>query len=254
MSEMNIRDRVKKTVKVKASSLKNNPWNFRTHNMKQKYLLRDILSEIGFAGAVLVRELEDGTYMLLDGHMRKEELGDQKITAIVTDLTEDEAKKLLAVYDPLSTLAETDKEAFAKLIKDVDTNSVEICSLFSSLSSGAKAAKPDDLELDIEEGEGNVEVDLTVEKEIPPSHVRMCQLFLNVETEPEFEKMIAQAGPHYGTKNATETVLAALRDVTKNMPEPPKREPKEDKPKKKGKKEKKLVAVAPSKNGSDEEE
>src|SRR3954464_1692400 len=102
---MDIRDRVVEMVRVKASRLRPSPWNFRTHPDKQRAVLKAVLGEIGIAGVVLARKLEDGTYALIDGHLRREELGNRKIPVVVVDLDEEEAKKLLACYDPIGALA-----------------------------------------------------------------------------------------------------------------------------------------------------
>jgi hypothetical protein len=75
------------------------------------------MSSIGFAGAELVRQLPDGRLMLIDGHMRQEELGDAPVPVLVTDLSEQEADALLATFDPLGRLAGTDQDAAAALIE-----------------------------------------------------------------------------------------------------------------------------------------
>jgi len=43
------------------------------------------------------------------------------------------------------------------------------------------------------------------------SYVRLVQLFLNTETEPEFDEMIDQLGQQYGLKNRTDVVMECLR-------------------------------------------
>ncbi len=58
---MKIRDRIKELRRVKASELSPNPRNWRTHPEGQQDALRGILAEIGYADAILARELKDGT-------------------------------------------------------------------------------------------------------------------------------------------------------------------------------------------------
>ena len=117
-----IRDRVTDFRRVPASQLVPNPRNWRLHNDAQRRLFRDMLDTIGFAGAELVRALPDGRLMLIDGHMRQEELGDTPLPVLVTDLTEQEADALLATFDPLGRLAGTDEDAVATLIERVSAN------------------------------------------------------------------------------------------------------------------------------------
>ncbi len=73
---MNIRNRIKELRNVSATELKPSARNWRTHPKAQQDALRGVLAEIGFADAVLVRELEDGSLELIDGHLRTEVMGD----------------------------------------------------------------------------------------------------------------------------------------------------------------------------------
>ena len=57
---MKILDRVKEYRKVRACDLVPHEKNWRTHPDFQSRALRDLLKEIGFAGAILARELPDG--------------------------------------------------------------------------------------------------------------------------------------------------------------------------------------------------
>ena len=68
---MKIRDRIKEFNRVPAKDLLPNPKNWRTHPDQQADALKGVLSEIGFADAVLARETEDGL-MLINGHLSNE--------------------------------------------------------------------------------------------------------------------------------------------------------------------------------------
>lgn len=72
--------------------------NWRTHPAGQHSAFRGMLGEIDYAGAALGRLLDDGRVQLIDGHMRREDAPDVVGPVVITDLTEAEAKKLLAVY------------------------------------------------------------------------------------------------------------------------------------------------------------
>ena len=52
-----MKDRVKELRRVRADKLKANPKNWRTHPAGQRNALRGIVEDVGFAGAVLAREL-----------------------------------------------------------------------------------------------------------------------------------------------------------------------------------------------------
>lgn len=114
-----IRDRIKELRRVKASSLLPHPLNWRTHPARQKALLSQLLSEIGYADALLARETTEGL-QLLDGHLRADTTPNAVVPVLVVDLTEEEAERLLLTLDPLAALAETDQDKLGQLLGQVD--------------------------------------------------------------------------------------------------------------------------------------
>jgi ParB-like chromosome segregation protein Spo0J len=117
-----VRDRVKELRRVPASSLRPNPANWRTHSKKQQDALRGVLAEVGYADALLARECEDGSLMLIDGHLRAETTPDQEVPVLVLNVDEQEAKKLLATLDPLAAMAQQNSEALAALLESVHSD------------------------------------------------------------------------------------------------------------------------------------
>lgn len=134
---MKIRDRIKELRRVKASELIPNPKNWRTHPVAQQDALKGILAEVGFAGAVLARELDDGSLMLIDGHMRAETTNDQEIPVLILDVDEAESDKLLATFDPIAAMAESDAHALDALLRNVDTGSEALQKMLAELADGA---------------------------------------------------------------------------------------------------------------------
>lgn len=134
---MKIRDRIKELRRVKASELIPNPKNWRTHPIAQQDALKGILAEVGFAGAVLARELDDGSLMLIDGHMRAEATTDQEIPVLILDVDEAESDKLLATFDPIAAMAESDPAALDALLRNVDTGSEALQKMLAELADGA---------------------------------------------------------------------------------------------------------------------
>jgi hypothetical protein len=116
---MQIRDRIKELRRVPAHELRPNPKNWRTHPPAQQDALRGMLAEIGYAGALLARELNDGSLELIDGHLRAETTPDLPVPVLVLDLSDDEADRLLATYDPLGTMAAVDDAALQSLLANV---------------------------------------------------------------------------------------------------------------------------------------
>jgi DNA modification methylase len=85
--------------------------------------LRGLLAEVGYADALLVKELADGRLMLIDGHLRRETTPDAQVPVLVLDVTDEEADKILLTLDPLAAMAESDAERVKALIETVGTNS-----------------------------------------------------------------------------------------------------------------------------------
>jgi hypothetical protein len=136
---MLIRDRIRDFRRVKARLLQPHPRNWRTHPRAQQNALRALLAEVGYAGALVARELPDGSLQLIDGHLRAETTPDQLVPVVVLDVTEAEANKLLAFFDPLSALAGRDEERAAALAAEVQTESPELQAMLQRLGEEFRA-------------------------------------------------------------------------------------------------------------------
>ena len=134
MVERQIRDRIKELRRVRASDLVPNPKNWRRHPKEQAAALRGLLSEIGYADALLARELDDGRLMLIDGHLRAETTGRSTVPVLVLDVTEDEADKLLLTLDPLAAMALADQERMLALLETVRTDNQAVAELLERVA------------------------------------------------------------------------------------------------------------------------
>src|SRR5439155_24155857 len=110
MKTKSVRDRVVELRRVRAGDLRPNPRNWRRHPNHQRQALRALLTEVGFADAVLVRQLEDGALEIIDGHLRQSLDPDMVLPVVVLDVDQQEADKLLATLDPLGSMAVADPE------------------------------------------------------------------------------------------------------------------------------------------------
>lgn len=138
---MHIRDRIKELRRVRASDLLPNPHNWRTHPAAQQDALRGLLAEVGYANALLARELADGTLMLIDGHLRAETTPEAVVPVLVLDVTEAEADKLLLTLDPLAAMATTSSEQLQSLLSDVQTDNTAVQQLMETLSRQSMSAE-----------------------------------------------------------------------------------------------------------------
>lgn len=142
-----VRDRVVGLRRVPAGSLRPNPKNWRTHPESQRRALDAALAEIGYASALVARELPDGSLELIDGHLRAETTPDAVVPVLVLDVDEQEAAKLLATFDPLSSLAGVDVASLESLLANIDFQEPALRSLADSLldreDNAARGAGPE---------------------------------------------------------------------------------------------------------------
>jgi hypothetical protein len=130
-----IRDRIRELVRVRAGDLLDNLKNWRRHPKVQVDALYALLRNIGYVGALLARRLPNGKFMLLDGHLRAHIARDSVVPVLVIDVTDEEADQILATFDPVRTLAETDAERYGMLLDTVRIDSTAIEELLR-LSAG----------------------------------------------------------------------------------------------------------------------
>jgi len=133
------RNRVRELRRVRASELLPNPRNWRKHPDVQQAALRGVLEEVGFAGALLARERDDGRLELIDGHLRAETLADAEVPVLIVDLTADEAALLLAVHDPIGALAEADAAMLREITESIEVRSEAVSNLLEELLASDSA-------------------------------------------------------------------------------------------------------------------
>lgn len=130
---MHFRDRIKGFRRVRADSLRPHPRNWRTHGTAQQNAMRGLLAEVGYADALLVRELPDGSLQLVDGHLRAEVAADALVPVLVLDVTDEEALKLLVTLDPLAAMAGADQQMLAELVAEVETDNDAVRAMLAEL-------------------------------------------------------------------------------------------------------------------------
>ena len=140
---MAIRDRIKELRRVRACELIPNAMNYRAHPQCQRDALRGLLEEVGYADALLARELPDGTLEIVDGHLRAETTPDQDVPVLILDLDDAEATKVLATLDPLAAMAEVDREKLESLIHEIDTGCDALRDMLGSMAEDAGITPPD---------------------------------------------------------------------------------------------------------------
>lgn len=117
-----------------ASQFQANPLNWRQHPPEQRTLLNSVLKEIGWVQNV-VENVTTGN--LLDGHERVWQglqNGDAEVPYVQVDLSPDEEKTMLALLDPISAMAYTDKDNLKSLLEGVTAMDVNITKFLSEMA------------------------------------------------------------------------------------------------------------------------
>jgi DNA modification methylase len=138
-----IRNRIKELRLVQASELIPNEKNWRRHSEFQQNVLRGLLKEIGYADALLARELPDGRLQLIDGHLRAATTPNQLVPVLILDVTEEETEKILLTLDPLAGLAEADPDRVRELLATVTTSDNDVQELLMMIAEQASCELPD---------------------------------------------------------------------------------------------------------------
>lgn len=133
----NWQDRITGFERVAPDQLRANPMNWRKHPASQQAALTGILNEVGWADAVKV---STKTGNIVDGHLRVElalRNGDPTVPVLYLDVDDAEEKKLLATFDPIGAMAETDAEILDALLREVNTGEVAIQEMLAVLATDA---------------------------------------------------------------------------------------------------------------------
>lgn len=123
-----------------------NPLNARRHPPEQRNALRASLDELGWIAPVIVNKR---TGYMVDGHARCEEAitkNISKIPVIYVDLTEQEEKNALAIFDPISNLATYDQEILNLLAEETVYENKELENLLDSLREQDNRVMPEDID------------------------------------------------------------------------------------------------------------
>jgi ParB-like chromosome segregation protein Spo0J len=179
---MQIRDRIKELRRVRAAELQPNPRNWRTHPPQQQDALRGLLAEVGYADALLARELADGTLVLIDGHLRAETTPDSVVPVLILDVDEGEADKILLTHDPLAGMATVSEERLLELLASVQTENAAVRSLLDSVAQGVGSQVSD-------VGDQSPE---RLEVAVPESYQVVVECRGEADQEAVFEKMRAE--------------------------------------------------------------
>jgi hypothetical protein len=212
---VNIRNRVKELRHVPACDLRPNPKNWRTHPKAQQDALKGVLAEVGMADAwevgmadaCLARELDDGSLMLIDGHLRAETASEATVPVLILDVDEAEADKILATLDPLAAMAGSDAVRLDELLRSVDTGSEALQDMLAATANAAGLYNEAQSESQVEPLESKP---ADTDRDYASSAIRQIVLVFDQE---QYESVVEALGEHaekFGLSNNTEVVLHLL--------------------------------------------
>ncbi len=142
-----------------------NPKNWRKHPKNQAQALEGALEEIGWLQDVIINQR---TGRLIDGHLRVElaiRNKEKSVPVKYVDLSEEEEEKALITLDPITSMAEADKDILNSLIESCKTDNEKVKALLQDIAEkekllvGRRQAEEDDyeppaeIETDIQRGD-----------------------------------------------------------------------------------------------------
>lgn len=128
-------NRIVKNGEMSADQFLAHPMNARRHPGVQRDALRGSLNSVGWIAPVIISARSG---FMLDGHARVEEALSQNdaqlIPFVEVDVTEDEERLILAVFDPITNLASYDSTILTDLIASLTINDAGLESLLDTLA------------------------------------------------------------------------------------------------------------------------
>lgn len=134
------KDRIKETATLKAHELMDNEGNWRVHPGAQRESITGILREVGKVDALKAyySARNGGKLTLLDGHLRKSLDPDEEWKVNILDINDDEADKLILVFDPISAMAEMNKDKVLELTDRVNSDDLAVRELIRRMEQEAR--------------------------------------------------------------------------------------------------------------------
>jgi len=136
-----INDRIIGFDRKPANQFQYNPLNHRTHPMKQREAVEASLRSIGWISGVIENKT---TGNLIDGHERiwqaLQQGEETPVPYFLVELSEEEEKLALAVFDKITGMAEVDPEILEELLKQVNTDEAALMAIIEELAEENKVS------------------------------------------------------------------------------------------------------------------
>lgn len=139
-----IADRIVGEGEVAVAEIRANPANWRAHSQEQREAMREIFAKVGWISRVIVNRR---TGLLIDGHMRVEEaarIGAKTVPVEFVDLSVEEERAVLAVFDPIAAMAGIDRDRLRAVLGDLTGDTEGLSKLIDDLRSKVADEVPEE--------------------------------------------------------------------------------------------------------------
>ena len=209
-------------VRMALGDLNHDPANPRLHDVRNMTAIQRSLSEHGQVEPLVV---QSGSLVVIGGNGRMDAmvaLGWADADCVVLDVDDTQARRMSIALNRSGELAEWDFGVLAKHLDDLGDDEFDPDDLGFSDDEFARLvadyASPELADIPAAAPEKPTAPSLpegTQPGHLPASDVRMLQLFLTAETEPEVRVWLKRLASEYGTDNLTDTVYECLRRVAR---------------------------------------
>lgn len=198
---------------LEIGKLKPHPKNPNKHNDKQIVLLSKIIEKTGWRNPIVVSNLSG---LITKGHGRLQAaqlLGVKKVPVDYQDYV-DEAQELtdMVADNRIAELAQIDNDILRGIMKELEGFEADLDLTGFGKRDIEKLFEGIDKDLNLNPSPNNAVAPMGTDGLPLPSHVRMVQLFFNVDSQPAFLAAVKRLQAEYKTSNITETVFQAVKN------------------------------------------
>ncbi len=197
----------------KIDKVKPHPKNPNVHNEKQVKLLAKIIEYQGWRNPVVISNLSG---LVVAGHGRLQAAKQMGLPWVPVDFQDFDNEKQelehMLADNRIAELAQIDEPALREIMKELQMLESDLDMTGFLDKDVEKLFKDAQNSLGLNPSENNQQVDANGINVPMPSHVRMVQLFLNVESQPIFIAAAQKLQHKLKTSNLTETVYQVIKN------------------------------------------
>lgn len=202
-----VRNRIIDRVEVTGRDLKRNPLNWRTHPENQTATVRSLIDTVGQVSPLIGVRGADGQITLIDGHLRADIADDALMQVDIVDLTPEEQRLILALYDHSSTMAGVDASVISDLSADLAAAFPAAAEHLEAWASLASMAAVDQFAA---EASGSPAAKVAA----GPAYKKLT-LHYTTDQIAELRILLSKAQQRYKVETAQDAIRLALRELFK---------------------------------------